>query len=275
MWLERLYDVINPTHPAFGSSANIVLHTIQTSRIFDSLKTFWIWPMLQQLDPYKNEQRFLSTFLTLVDLGSFIDNRALADHVGRTPIVQQYRPPSFMHENVGYVITGLVKFLQGTEHWSIHAGVIFAQYVVAAFTMTQFLNDHTFSSHIVIRRFPVEITVLCRLLELVAGSFIMASAFKWKGSLHGVTLPRSWILENVQKIHRVQHKNANIGVIWEILPPLQDLLERIYSGTDSDIGEPNMGKLLSSCSTILDLLHQNRPLSSFPFRIRNFALARL
>lgn len=126
MWIERLYDVINPAHPAFGSSTNIVLHTRQASRTFDSLKTYWIWPMLQQLDPYMNEQRFLSTFLSLMDLGSFIDNRALADHVGRTPVVQQYRPPSFMREDVGYVIGGLVGFFQGTETWSIHAGMVFA-----------------------------------------------------------------------------------------------------------------------------------------------------
>jgi hypothetical protein len=93
--------------------------------------------MLHHLDPYENEQRFLSTFLNLVDLGSFIDNRALADHVGRTPIVQHYRPPSFMRENARYVIAELVNFLQGTEIWSIHAGAMFAQYVVAAF-MIQF-----------------------------------------------------------------------------------------------------------------------------------------
>lgn len=139
MWIERLYDVINPAHPAFGSSANIVLRTRRTSKTFDSLKTYWIWPMLHQLDPYKNEQKFLSTFLSLVDLGSsFIDNRALADHVGRTPVVQQYRPPSFMRKmNAGYVIAELVKFLQGTEICSIHAGVMFVKYVVAAF-MIQF-----------------------------------------------------------------------------------------------------------------------------------------
>ena len=134
---------------------------------------------------------------------------------------------------------------------------------------------HAFSSHILVRKIPVEITVLCRLLELVAGSFIMASSFKRRGSLHGVTLPRSWILENVQKLHRVQNKDAKVGFVWEILRPLRDLLERIYSGTGADTGEPNIGNLLSSCSTILDLLHQNRPLNFFPFRIRNFALARL
>jgi hypothetical protein len=136
-------------------------------------------------------------------------------------------------------------------------------------------EHHAFPRHILIRKIPVEITVLCRLLELVAGSFIMASAFKRKGSLHGVTLPRSWILENGQKLYRVQNKDASPRFAREFLTPFRDLLERIYIGTDADTGEPNIGKLLSGCSTALDLLHQNRPLNCFPFRIRNFALARL
>lgn len=103
----------------------------------------------------------------------------------------------------------------------------------------------------------------------------MASAFKRKGSLHGVTLPRSCVLENVQKLHRVQNKDTSLHLVWEILRPFRDLLERTYSGTDVDTGEPNIGKLLNSRSTLLDLLHQNRPLNFFPFRIRNLALARL
>lgn len=139
------------------------------------------------------------------------------------------------------------------------------------------MEHHAFSSHILVRKIPVEITVLCRFLEHVAGCFIMASAFKRKGSPHGVTLPRSWILENVsaQKLHRVQNKDANVSLVSEFLTPFRDLLERIYSGTDAGTGEPNIGKLLSSCSTTLDLLHQNKPLNFFPFRIRNFALARM
>jgi hypothetical protein len=103
----------------------------------------------------------------------------------------------------------------------------------------------------------------------------MARALDRNKSPHGVTLPRSWILENVQKFHRVQHKDVNVRVVREILTPCRDLLERVYSGSDADTGELNIGKLLFSCSTGLDLLHQNKPLHSVPFRVKNFALARL
>ena len=132
-------------------------------------------------------------------------------------------------------------------------------------------NTTRLSRYILTKKIPVELTVLCRFLEIIAGSIIMARALKWNG-LHGVTLPRSWILENVQKLHRVQNKDVNIRVVRDIITPFRDLLERVYSG---DVGEPNKGDLPSSYSTRLDLFHQNKPLHAVPFRVRNFALARL
>jgi hypothetical protein len=266
---------MNPVHPAFGSSTNITLHANpHTSQIFDSLKTYWIWPGLRDLDLSK---QFLSRFLSLVDLGSFIDSKALADHVTRTPPVQLYRPSLFMRERMGgYAIAELVKFLRGTEYGSIHAGTMFTQYVVPVF-IAPFLtsrNTTRFSSFILTKKIPVELTVLCRFLEIVAGSVIMARELKWDG-LHGVTLPRSWILENVQKLHRVQNKEVNIRAVREIITPFRDLLERVYSGNDSNVGEPNKRRLPSSFSTRLDFLHQNKPLHSVPLRVRDFALARL
>ena len=83
--------------------------------------------------------------------------------------------------------------------------------------------------------------MLCRFLEVVAGSVIMARALKWK-ELHGVTLPRSWVLENIQKLHRVQNKDVNIRVVRDIITPFRDLLEGVYSG---DVGESNKGGSLT------------------------------
>jgi hypothetical protein len=85
--------------------------------------------MLNDLDPYHHHpHRFLSTFMTLVDFGSFIDSRALVDHISRTRLVQLYRPPWLMRNTRNsYVIFELVKFLRGEEHGSIHAGAFFIQ----------------------------------------------------------------------------------------------------------------------------------------------------
>lgn len=73
--------------------------------------------------------------------------------------------------------------------------------------------------------------MLCRFLELVVGSFVMAWSFRKKGSLHGVTLPRSWTLENVRKLHKVQNKDASMRFAWTITGLFRELLENIYTGS--------------------------------------------
>ncbi|KAH9172885.1 hypothetical protein EDB89DRAFT_1962863 [Lactarius sanguifluus] len=226
IWPERLYDAMNPIHLPFGSLMNIDLHANQlTSRTFDLLKTHWIWPNLYSLQP--NNPRFLSSLLRLVDLGSFIDNKALVNHVHRTRLVQQDRPSFLMRrERDGYVVLELLAFSRADEYDSIHAGAAFIQ-------------------HVLERKIPVDVT------ELVIGSFVIASTFKRAGSLHGVTLPRSWILENVRKLHKVQRNGAHPN------SALGNGATNIYTGNGVD-----------------HLLHQNKSLNLASIRVRNFILAR-
>ena len=101
----------------------------QMSRSFDLLKTFWIWPMLSELN--QDRHRILSTFLRLVDLGSFIDSTALVDHVKRICFARRHPQPQIMLDpNHGYIISHVVVFFHGMEYASIHAGAMFTKYVV-------------------------------------------------------------------------------------------------------------------------------------------------
>jgi len=135
----------------------------------------------------------------------------------------------------GYVVSDIVDFLCGQGGGSVHLGVLSMQCVFCGLyrSVLDLRDVSQISRHILSSKIPVEVTVLCRFLELVTGSFIMASAFRRSGSPHGVTLPRSWILENAQKLHRVQNKDAHYKVVVEIMKPFQDLLESIYSGNDT------------------------------------------
>ena len=132
MWLERLYDVVNPAHYSFGSLTTVRSNADrQISRSFDLLKTFWIWPMLSELNLELDRPGILSTFLRLVDLGSFLDSTALVGHVYRTCLARRHLPPQIMVDaNHGYVIPRIVAFLYGREYGSIHAGALFTKYVV-------------------------------------------------------------------------------------------------------------------------------------------------
>ena len=69
-------------------------------------------------------------FLRLVDLGSFINSKALIEHVNRTSLVQRSRPQIFMRrERDGYVIPELLGFLRADDYYSINAGAAFIQCV--------------------------------------------------------------------------------------------------------------------------------------------------
>ena len=57
-----------------------------------------------------------------------------------------------------------------------------------------------------------------------------------------MTLPRSWLLENVPKFNRFQNKGANPSMLWYMTTPFKDLLERVYSGNDT--GGSSVEKLL-------------------------------
>src|SRR5947208_91569 len=180
MWLERLYDVTNPAHHSFGSFTTVTPYiNQQMSRSFDLLKTFWIWPMLSELN--LDRYRILSAFLRLVDLGSFLDSTALVDHVKRTCLSSRRHPPPqiMLDANHAYVIPHIVVFLHGMEYESIHAGTLFIKYVdqFSQFGSQLYGTPCTPPRHILNNKIPVELAVLCRILELVAGSYIMASAY--------------------------------------------------------------------------------------------------
>ena len=168
----------------------------------------------------------------MVDLGSFIDNKALVEHVHRTGLVQKYCPPFLVRKGGRYVILDLLQFLRGDGNDSIHAGAVFIQCVFHQLHIS--LSDATPFRYVIDLKLPVEVTMLCRLLELVVGSFVIAWSFK-KGSLHGATLPRSWILENVRKLDRVQNMDAHPHFAFTLAGLFRDLMESIYTG--NGIGE--------------------------------------
>jgi hypothetical protein len=131
-------------------------------------------------------------------------------------------------ERDGYVILELLDFLRGAEYYSIDAGIAFMKCVPKQSRIS--IPNVTSFSYVIDRKIPIELTLLCRFLELVIGSFVMASTYNKTRSLHGVTLPRSWILENVRKLHKVQNKDAHSEFAWTTAVLFQDLLEKIYTG---------------------------------------------
>jgi hypothetical protein len=85
-------------------------------------------------------------------------------------------------------------------------------------------------------KIPVEIGVFCSFIERICGSLIVYNRYQRTGSLHGVTLPRSWlkvILDTFQSTV-TEKDTSRFGLL---LQPLEDLLRTLYYNDFSNPGK--------------------------------------
>ena len=199
------------------------------SRSFDLLKTFWIWPMLNEL--HLDRPWILSLFLRLVVFRQQSACRSRISYLSCPPPSptpeHAGRKPRLRHPACGRILSW-----RGMWEHSCRRTVHKVCCPPDRYVLT-LVELYVFSRHILSNNVPIEHTVLCRVLELVASSYIMASTFNRTTLFHGVTLPRSWILENMQKLNRAKDQGTDPHVLWEMMIQLRDLLEHIYSGNDS------------------------------------------
>ena len=77
-------------------------------------------------------------------------------------------------------------------------------------------------------RLPVDLAVLCTIVERLFGLAIMTTRFRGLGSLHGVLLPRSWISALWEDFLRF--KDRPLPLLWYLAQTTEKLLMDIYTG---------------------------------------------
>ena len=83
-------------------------------------------------------------------------------------------------------------------------------------------------SHILEKKIPVDIGVLCDFMEQLSGSLCMAFRLRANGgNLHDVTLPKSWILRLLPNVTSLSTKDTQLSCLFK---HIGDLLEDIYAG---------------------------------------------
>jgi hypothetical protein len=76
------------------------------------------------------------------------------------------------------------------------------------------------------QRIPVDPAVLCIIVEKLFGLAIMTA--RHRESLHGVLLPRSWLL-GLRKDF-IAFKDGRLGPLWVLAQTAESLLKDIYTG---------------------------------------------
>ena len=108
--------------------------------------------------------------------------------------------------------------------------------------------------HVMEAKIPVEIGVFCSFIERICGSLIAYNRFRRTGSLHGVTLPRSWLKIILDTFQSTEAFEKDISRFWLLLQPLEKLLRRLYHNDFSNPGKIHF--IISACvQTELEIGH--------------------
>ena len=92
-------------------------------------------------------------------------------------------------------------------------------------------------------KIPVEIGVFCSFIERICGSLIVYNRYRRIESLHGVTLPRSWLKMILDTFHSSEAPEKDSSRFWLLLQPLQEILRTLYHNNFSEPGKIRYLKL--------------------------------
>ena len=77
-------------------------------------------------------------------------------------------------------------------------------------------------------RLPVDLAVLCTIVERLFGLAIMTARHKGLGSLHGMLLPRTWISALWDDFFKF--KDRRLAPLWYLAQTTEKLLKDVYTG---------------------------------------------
>lgn len=92
------------------------------------------------------------------------------------------------------------------------------------------ISDVDHNRHLVQERLPVDLATLCTIMERLFGLAIMTARNRGFGSLHGVLLPRTWILALWEDFLGFKHRRLAPSWDLNLIQVTEKLLKDIYTG---------------------------------------------
>lgn len=114
-------------------------------------------------------------------------------------------------------------------------------------------------SQVMEAKIPVEIGVFCSFIERICGSLIVYNRYRRTGSLHGVTLPRSWLKIILDTFQSSEASEKDTLRFWLLLQPLEGLLKTLYYNDYENPGKMDHLRFNHRCMCTTELTrHRNR-----------------
>ncbi|KAG7099943.1 hypothetical protein E1B28_001736 [Marasmius oreades] len=225
-WLKRLYEALHPPHHTMGGMANLTVDQLpETRKDHVGRIRYWIEEFF-----YSHKFLFSQSFLSLLIRGAILALDAapsLSSLVNSDTLVHDteasrylYRglwsmetpPPEFIRSGGSNVVHDLLASLEGSAAQSLTKGILAVR-------------------HIIQKQIPIEISLLCDILDSLCKNLILSRFCYYNGSnIHRMSLPRSWLMTPID-IERCGRRN--FGFLNVLIEPVVDLLAQIYTGEDA------------------------------------------
>ncbi|KAH9919768.1 uncharacterized protein BXZ73DRAFT_104876 [Epithele typhae] len=214
-WLRELHDSLFPAHYKLGGYHLLNPGLIPEFGQSMHITQMWVEKLLYEIEPYELPRHFLSNFLRTIRLALSFNSKAATGYLPRINAIAQYRPPILLRGiDRQYVINDLVGFLHQRDRASLSMGVLFINHVLA-------------------NRVAFDIGLLCDLMDDVCSRLIISMRLQGGGTLHDVTLPKSWLLKAMPYLDSVRIADTRMAQLY-MKDHMGDLLEMIYSVVGAD-----------------------------------------
>ncbi|KAI0641195.1 hypothetical protein C8Q79DRAFT_920041 [Trametes meyenii] len=222
-WLRRLYEALYPSHYMLGSIHLLSAAGIPELQRGRKIIALWVQDFLNTLYPTEHAKSFLNNLMRATRLAMVFDRNAASKHLHRIPSMDACRwaPSRFrMRRDVqmlwrdnAYVVHDLMRLMQNNHADALDRGVLF-------------LN------HILGKRLPIDIDVLCDFMDHLCGSLIVAIRLRARGNLHDITLPKSWVARIAHSdIRMLEVQRTRHSVEYKL--HFAELLQQVYTGNDA------------------------------------------
>ncbi|KAH8984685.1 hypothetical protein EDB92DRAFT_1470073 [Lactarius akahatsu] len=212
--LGALENALNPLSYLSGSIASLNEDLIPDAA--DGFVTVqrWAFDVLYSLDPSRDEVQgaFLTNLYKAFTLARLRqEGRTVDNCLFRIPSARKQQHPRLVVRYPSghqiYTLRDFLAFMDGSG--DLAQGIKFFGYMVQ-------------------NRLPVDPAVLCTVVERLFGLAIMALRYRGPGSLHGVLLPRTWIMALWEDFSRL--KDRRLAPLWQLAQATERLLKDIYTG---------------------------------------------
>ncbi|KAJ3777202.1 hypothetical protein FB446DRAFT_718464 [Lentinula raphanica] len=211
-WLSHLYDALFPPSHVLGTPSIAQFHKI--AEYSEALQTLQEWirdSLLNRVYPLHNR---LLTELTRFGTLAMVFDRPFAlsqSLLRRGRYNYMPRPQLFERRGGGDVIHELIGLVEDNPQSN-------PNHLIAALLALR---------HVLTDSVPIEIGLLCDLLEKLCHSFIIVSCSHRDMKPHNITLPRSWLMK---PICVEEERRKEFSMLTLLVSPIGDLLAQIYNG---------------------------------------------